>query len=216
MPRWLARLGSVGMALVALVLAHNIVFLVAYGAAYEDALTRTGHDDAWTIAVAVILALAVGLLLAAALRIGRLWAEIRSLGGSASIRRPDPATLIAGFGLLWLRLAAATTAAFVVQENVERWTVGQPLPGLGVLGSSGYTAAPPILLIVTFAVALVGALFASRIEALAARVAAARRRPWARPSHTQRRPIPTVHRLAGSIHGRRSAGRAPPLALAAC
>jgi hypothetical protein len=37
MPRWLARLGSVGVALVSLVLAHNIVFLVAYGAAYEDA-----------------------------------------------------------------------------------------------------------------------------------------------------------------------------------
>ena len=67
MPRWLARLGSVGMALVALVLAHNLVYLVAYGTAYEDALQQTGHDAGWTIAVVVILGLAVGLLLAAAL-----------------------------------------------------------------------------------------------------------------------------------------------------
>ncbi len=204
------------MALVALVLVHNIVYLVAYGAAYEDALQQTGHEAGWTIAVLVILALAVGLLLGAAFRIGRLRAEVRSLGGSTSIRRPDPATVIAGFGVLWLRLAVATAAALLVQENLERGTVGQPLPGLGVLGSSGYPDALPILLVVTFAVALVGALFAARIEALAARVAAARRRAWARPSHARRRPIPLAHRLAGSIHGRLSAGRAPPLALRAC
>jgi hypothetical protein len=214
MPRWLARLGSVGMALVALVLAHNLIYLVAYGAAYEDALQETGHDAGWTLAVVVILGLTMGLTLAAAGRILQLWVEIRSLGGRGAIPRPDPTMLMAGLGVLWLRLAVATTAALLVQENVERWTIGQPLPGLGVLGSAAYPDAMPILLVVTLAAAAVGALFRWRIETLAARVAAARRRGWARPLPTARRTIPLAHPLAGSVHGRRSAGRAPPIAVA--
>lgn len=203
------------MALVALVLAHNLVYLVAYGTAYEDALEHTGHDADWTVAVVAILGLGLGLMLAAAGRILHLWAEVRSIGGRSAVRRPDAATLVAGLGVLWLRLAVATTAALLVQENVERWTIGQPLPGLGVLGSAAYPDALPILLVVTLAVAAVGALFRWRIETLAARLAAARRRAWARPTPSPRRAIPLAHPLAGSIHGRRSAGRAPPIAVAA-
>ncbi|HYC07953.1 MAG TPA: hypothetical protein VEG29_08515 [Candidatus Binatia bacterium] len=213
MPRWLARAGSVGMSLVALVMTHNLVYLAAYGAAYEDVLVRTGHDEDWTIAVGVILALAAGLVLLCGWRVARLWAEARTLRATRSVRRPDPADLLAGLGVTWLRLAAATGAAFLVQENLERASIGQPLPGLGVFGSLAFPNALPILVGVTFAVALVGALFRWRIETLAARIAAARRARWARPAHTPRRSIPLAHRLAGSIHGRLSAGRAPPLLL---
>ena len=199
------------MALVALVLTHNLVYLGAYGAAYEDVLVKTGHDEDWTIAVAVILALAIGLDLLAGWRVVRLWMEARSLRATGTMRRPDPAELLAGLGFTWLRLAAATGAAFLVQENLERTSIGQPLPGLGVFGSLAFPNALPILVAVTFAVALVGALFRWRIETLAARIAAARRDRWARPSHAARRSIPLAHHLAGSIHGRLSAGRAPPL-----
>jgi len=202
------------MALVALVLTHNLVYLAAYGAAYEDVLVRTGHDEDWTMAVAVILALATVLVIVAGWRIATLWVEARSLRGTGTLSPIDPAGLVAAFGVTWLRLGAATGAAFVVQENLERASIGQPLPGLGVLGSIAFPDALPILLAVTFAIALLGTLFRWRIETLAARVAAAHRVRWARPVHAPRRAIPLAHRLAGSIHGRRSAGRAPPLATA--
>jgi hypothetical protein len=84
------------MGLLTLVLAHNVVFVVGYGAAYREALSRTGHGGAWTTAVVVVLALGLGLLLAAALRIAALTRRARALGsvpaglprGSASFPRP--------------------------------------------------------------------------------------------------------------------------------
>ena len=63
MSRWIVRRTAfAGMAAVAFVLAHNLVFLASYGAGYQDALTRTGHDDAWTTAVLAVLGLGVLLL----------------------------------------------------------------------------------------------------------------------------------------------------------
>ena len=52
--------------LVALVLTHDLVFLLGYGAAYRDALVRTGHDDGWRTTVFLVLAMGGVLLLAAA------------------------------------------------------------------------------------------------------------------------------------------------------
>ena len=214
MPRWLARTGFVGMALVALVLTHDLAFLAAYGAAYDQALARTGHGEDWTVAVVCVVVLAGGLVLIAGWRIARLLIELRSLGGTGSVRRLERADLVGWLGGTWLGLAVAVGAAYVVQENLERASIGEPLPGLGVLGSSGSPSVLPILATVTLLVAVVGVLLRWRIESLAARVAAARGIRWARPRSVRRRSLPPAHRLAGSIHGRRSAGRAPPLAVA--
>ncbi|HYC07783.1 MAG TPA: hypothetical protein VEG29_07645 [Candidatus Binatia bacterium] len=211
MPRWLARIGFVGMALVALVLTHDLAFLAAYGTAYDQALVLTGHGQDWTVAVVCVVLLAGGLVVVAGWQIARLLIELRSLGGTASVRRLERADLAGRLGVTWLRLAAAAGAAYVVQENLERASIGEPLPGLGVLGSAGSPYVLPILAAVTLLVAVVGVLFRWRIDSLAARLAAARGISWVRAYRSRRRSLPPAHRLAGSIHGRLSAGRAPPL-----
>src|SRR4029077_7790044 len=48
-------LSFVGMTSVSLVVAHNLVFLLAYGAGFDEALAHTGHDGTWGTAVAVVL-----------------------------------------------------------------------------------------------------------------------------------------------------------------
>src|SRR6266446_6199919 len=102
--RWLAL---AAMALVALVLAHDIVFLLAYGTRYEEELAHAGHGDAWQGAALVVLTLAGGLLAAG------LW-RLRRLGILAKRARPtgsntSPAALrlremVRQLVLDWLRL----------------------------------------------------------------------------------------------------------------
>src|SRR5438128_457305 len=72
MARWTTWLAHIGTALTALVLAHNLAFLATYGPAYRLALARSGHDAAWTAAVAIVLSVALGLLAAATLQLRRL------------------------------------------------------------------------------------------------------------------------------------------------
>ena len=210
MSRWIVRRTAfAGMAAVAFVLAHNLVFLAGYGTAYEDALTRTGHTDAWNNAVLAVLGLGVLLLVSATWRLHRLGLLAR---GSARLAH-EPAG-IGGFagqlGRLWLRLTLVTTVWFVIQENLEHRSAGEPLPGLSVLGSSDYPNALLILAAVALGVAAVGALFRWRRDVLVARIAAARQR-WRRASGpTLRVSLEWVIRLPGSFLGRRLAVRAPP------
>jgi hypothetical protein len=210
MSRWIVRRTAfAGMAAVAFVLAHNLVFLAGYGPAYEDALSRTGHTDAWTTAVLVALGLGGVLLVAATWRLHALGI----LAGASARATWEPARyrrLVDHLAWLWLRLMAVTTIWFVIQENLEHRDIGQPLPGLGVFGSSVYPNALPILATVALGVAIVGALFRWRRDALVARIAAARRR-WRRTDGvTVRTSLEWVNRLSGSLLGRRLAVRAPP------
>ena len=66
------RLEFVAMTLVALVVAHNLVFVLAYGPAYGQALARTGHGDAWQTAVITVLVAGASLLGIALWRLHRL------------------------------------------------------------------------------------------------------------------------------------------------
>lgn len=210
MSRWIVRLTAfAGMAAVAFVLAHNLVFLASYGTAYQDALSRTGHDDAWGTAVLVVLGLGVLLLVSATWRLHALGVLAR---GSALRAYQPPATgELAGYlGRLWLRLTLATTLWFVVQENLEHLRIGEHLPGLSVLASSEYPNALLILAAVALGVAVVGALFRWRRDALVARIAAARQRWHRTHGATVRTSLEWVIRLSGSLLGRRLAVRAPP------
>ena len=93
MSRWIVRRTAfAGMAAVAFVLAHNLVFLASYGAGYQAALRRTGHDDAWTTAVLAVLGLGVLLFVVATWRLHRL-----GLLARGTARRRSPAR-IGGFG----------------------------------------------------------------------------------------------------------------------
>ena len=216
-------LGAVGSALVALVLAHSLVFLIRYGSAYGEALAHNGHDAAWTIAVVSAAVLGAGLAAAALFQLLRLnraasetWPLARTIR-PAQPRRPGrpgrPAASLGRWVHTWLtmsgRLAVVTGALLTVQENLERAGAGLPLPGLGLLLSQDYPLALPIVVGVGLAVGLVVALFRWRRDSLLARL-----RP---PSRSQPRaaavPRPNVlhHRPAESVLGWARGLRAPPI-----
>lgn len=201
---------AVAMCLVALVLAHNLVFLAGYGSAYGDALAQTGHGDAWSAAVATVLAAGAACLLVAVWRLRRLTNLARDLA-PVSADAPSTGSFVRRWlGLAW-RLALVTAFLFVVQENIEHARIGETLPGLGVLGSSEYPDAIPIIALVGLAVAFVGALFGWRFATLLAHIRTARVRHRL-ASTTSPRVIPEVDRRPGTLRGPGVAGRAPPLA----
>jgi hypothetical protein len=203
-------LGFLSMTLVALVVAHNLVFLLAYGSGYEEALAHSGHDGTWGTAVAVVLAAAIGLLGLGAWRLYRLGVIARALGATEGGLRPRPSGFVQRLVGLWVRLATATTLLFVVQENLERQHVGEGLPGLSVLGSAEYPDAALVIAVITLAVAFVVGLFRWRRDVLVARIGAGRER-WHPAARTaQPRGAAWIERRHASIVVHQFSGRAPP------
>jgi hypothetical protein len=211
MATWRRLLAFLAMTLVALVVAHNLVFLLAYGAGYDEALAHSGHDAAWRTAVAVVIAAGFGLLALAIWRLHRLGLIARTVAPTEG--RLDPGASDFGRCLagLWLRLTGATTLLFVVQENLEHQRAGEALPGLAVLGSTAYPDAILVIACVALAIALVGALLHWRRDLLVARIAGALRQARQRPAPVLRRPVADRDRRPGSIIGRGLALRAPPV-----
>jgi hypothetical protein len=200
----------VAMALLALVVAHDLAFVVGHGSAYWQALAQTGHGHEWETAVAIIVLAGLGLFGLAVWRLYRLGLLVRRI----SPRGPAPVRDLPGLwgqvGGLWLRLTGATMVAFAIQENVEHLQVGQPLPGLTVLGSAEYPYAAFVIAGVTLAVAFVGALLRWRRNALIAWIQALTpTHPHPQPS--ARRPSLDRDRRPASFVGRSLAVRAPPL-----
>ena len=209
-----ARLGVV--ALVAFVLAHDLIFLVRYGPSYGAVLARTGHGDQWTATVAVVALLAAGLVVATIVRSVQLVGLARRFG-AAQIDVLDGRLddLIRRIVRAWVVILPVALTVFVLAENIEHAFAGLPLPGLGVLDAGTYSATPVVFLVVTVVVAFVEGLFRWRRDLLVERIRAARAR-WARAHLATHRPdLPYVERHHGSIAGRRMAGRAPPFALPA-
>src|SRR2546428_13621896 len=71
------------LALVAFVLAHNLLFLLRYGSSYSAFLERTGHGSAWASTVLIVAALATGLALASTARLVALSAIAGQLEAGA-------------------------------------------------------------------------------------------------------------------------------------
>jgi hypothetical protein len=203
-------LGFIAMTSVALVVAHNLVFLLAYGPGFDEALAHTGHDGTWATAVAVVLSAAVALLGLGAWRLYRLWVVARSLTMTEGSLRPEPNAFARSVVGLWLSLAGATTVIFVVQENLEHQRAGLGMPGLSVLESAEYPHAAFVIAAIAFAVGFVVGLFRWRRDVFIARIAAARS-PWsrARPTIPIRRPT-WVERRHASIVVHQFSERAPP------
>jgi hypothetical protein len=211
MARRTTQLKWLPLALVTLVLAHELVFLVGYGEAYADALGRTGHDARWTAAVLTVLAMA-GVLAAVGLwRLNRLGVLARALGAPRSAGGLRLASLVRDFLLVWPRLAIAGAILFVVQENLEHLGVGDPLPGFGVLVSRQYPNAGLMIVAVAFGVSLIAALFRWQRARLIARIEILRVR-WRKPATVGASRPAGPDPLPRSILGRRLAVRAPPLA----
>jgi hypothetical protein len=205
-------LGATALQVVALVLAHELVFLARYGSRYNEALVHGGHGESWSAAVTTSLALAIALLALGAFRLARLGLLVRRDAAASS---PEPGAL-GPRPLLraWLRIAARTAALSVVfltiQENVERAAIGQAAPGAGLLLSPEYAGGLWITIAVGLVVGLVAALFEWRRSVLIARLHASRVRPPRATDTEVRRPRAFAPLPVESLQGRRSALRAPP------
>jgi hypothetical protein len=213
MTRRLTRfLGAAALQVVALVLAHELVFLARYGSRYNEALVHGGHGESWSAAVTTSLALAVGLLVLGTFRIVRLGLLVRQREAAVGA---DAGTL-APRSLLraWLRVAPRTAVLSVVllsvQENLERAAIGQAAPGPGLLLSPEYAGGLWITVAVGLAVGLVAALFEWRRSVLLARLRAAGARRPRRTDTVMLRPGVFDRLPVESLQGRRSALRAPP------
>jgi hypothetical protein len=203
-------IGFAATSLVALVIAHSVVFLLAYGSGYDEALAHSGHDGAWGTAVAVVLAASIGLLGLGTWRLHRLGVVARGLAARKRDLRPGSGGFARRLARLWLCLTGSTTVLFVLQENLERLHVGQALPAFGVLGSAEYPYAALVIAAITLAVAFVVVLFRWRRDVLVARITAAGAR-WQEASRTARPRTPAWNELRhASIVVHRVSGRAPP------
>jgi hypothetical protein len=216
--------------LVALVLAHELVFLARYGSRFGEALVHSGHGETWSSAVTTSLILGAGLAIMAIARLAWLGILVRRRhehARSAEPRRtPEPRrtlelrrTLEPRLLLrIWLRTGSRLSALAIIlltaQENIERTAMGAGAPGIGILLSPEYAGGLWITLAVGLAVGLVAALFEWRHRALLARLRASRVRQPRVAQGIARRPGITVALPIESILGRRSALRAPPARVA--
>ena len=208
---------AAALQVVALVLAHELVYLARYGSRYGEALVHSGHGDAWGGAVATSAALAVILGILALGRLGYLALQVQRRGPTV----PTPAgTLdLRLLARIWLRngirIAAVGAVLLTVQENIERASIGETAPGAGILLTPEYAGGLWIAIGVGVAVGLVAALYEWRREVLIARLRAPRPSlPRAASTSTPRSPGITVAPPAESVLGRGFGLRAPPLGAA--
>lgn len=213
----LARfLAAVSLQVVALVLAHELVFLARYGSRYGEALVHGGHGETWSGAVTtsalfagLLGIVAVGRLAYLGLLVSRRGPAASTPGGTLEPRLLAPIWLRTG-----VRLAVVGVLLLTVQENIERATAGAPAPGAGILLTPEYAGGLWITLAVGLAVGLVAALFEWRHRALLALLRARRSSQPRVASVVIRQPGVVVAHPASSLLGRRSALRAPPVVAA--
>jgi hypothetical protein len=209
---------AAALQLVALVLAHELVFLARYGSRFGEALVHSGHGEAWTAAVATSVALAVAIGALGVFRLARL-GLLAHRGGlvrvdRAAARSLAPRSLLSRWLVLGLRMAIFGVVLLTLQENVERWATGQAVPGPGILLSVEYPNALLITIAVAFAVSFVAALFEWRRRVLEARLRAGRAPLPRAIESAPARPGVLVRVPFESVLGRRSALRAPPRVVA--
>ena len=197
------------LSLAALVLGHDLAFLLTFGPDYRTALIRTGHGEAWVAAVVTAAMLSMGLVVLGAARLASLRQQVEPIrpGAGSGLRLRHLLRETAG---LWGLIFISAVVLFVINENLERAVSGQPLPGLGVLIGSSSLPIPALMLSAASAlVAFVAALYRWRRDGLIARMRAhARVRKVGAAPTLPRATLVIDHRA--SIRARRLAGRAPP------
>jgi len=204
------RLRDVVLALGALFVGHDAVYLAQYGSgdAYARAMTAGGHDAYWS-STALVIGAAAGVIFVVALAVlARLQ---RQVGEGEARAAPAGASYLHELGGTWLRLFPTVAVLFAVQENVEHFAIDGDVHGLAVLGG---TTVLPVLAATTLVLAALGALLRWRIRALAARLAAATsRQTYPRPAAAPRpRAWDTISAAIAHrwLLDRHVPGRAPP------
>jgi len=199
---------------VSLVLAHNLVFLVAFGRGAEAALRATGHDEGWASAVRLVLAISTVLGLTTIVRLSHLWRTARRLERDRSLHpQTDWRQLARTVVALWVTLAVVTAGWFLVQENLERLAIGGSLPGIEPLLEGGLAGPVLVIPLISLIVAFIGGLFRWGITALRARIAAAKAAP-VRPKPARVLPPVDADHRRSDVPSRHHRLRAPPAPLA--
>jgi hypothetical protein len=203
------------LAIVALLVAHDAIFLAQYGAGpdFARAMAEGGHDGYW-LPFTVTAILGGGLLLLRALTTIRVLDLRASTLERVELPAPSYASELLG---IWRGLFPLVAVLFAIQENVEHLAEHGHILGLGALAGPEYPLALPVIAMVAFALAALGALIRWRIAGLRARIATASAK---RVPHADVRVAPewrAVH--AAAAHrwtlDRKDAGRAPPRTLPA-
>jgi hypothetical protein len=203
-------LALAALSLAALVLGHDLIFLLTYGIDVGGALQRTGHGMAWLVTVVSAAVVAGSMAALAIRRLISLSMLARDLErGLVRVRRGSSGELGREIVRLWVPILVTSLILFVVNENLERAAIGLPLPGLGIVIGSGHAPAVLIFAAVSLFVAGFAGLYRWRRDLLEARVVAARVR-WADAEPDLRPPLRWADRRHPSIIGRRLAVRAPP------
>jgi hypothetical protein len=224
-----AASSGVLLALIGLVIAHTLEYLRVWGTAgVVGSMTNPVHAYMLPVAGALVVLSAIF-----AFRLARAWralnerldraaAEVRRLwrgraedvpGGAAT--RSSSGTRLAA---IWLPLATAQIALYLVQENVEALARSQPAPGLGAI-SGIHWAAPFVHLYVSLLLAclvrICQILFrrreavVERVEALLRAIVRRRRSRAVVAFRPSSRRVAPLERL-----GRHLWRRPPPLLLA--
>ena len=205
----LDRLILAVLVLASLAVAHELIYLGAHGTgdAYRLAMTETGHDGYWSnfvIGVGVVSTILLGVGITQLRRVARL----ASASGAGTLRvRDESIGHLARLVLpLWGRVATLTAIVFLLQENIETASVGNQMPGLYALAGQHGTALP-LIVAVSFVVALTRALVRWRRDVLIARMR--RTSPPRQTAPEAPRPVESL--LVQSADGvRRNGVRAPP------
>lgn len=203
------------MVLAALVLGHDLTYLVTYGPDYRTALLRTGHGETWTVAVITVSVLSAVLVLLAGFRLATLTLQARAHAAHVRpVPNGRPADLLRELIGLWGLILVAAALLFVLNENVERAVNHLPTIGIAVLaGSAGNLVPLLVLTTVTGVVATVAALYRWRRDTLVAHLRAAGA-TWSRATSARLpRPWPSLRRPI-TVISRSIAGRAPPVGFA--
>jgi hypothetical protein len=200
------RLAFWALAGLALVVAHDAIFLVQVGPGEALVATlRTAGHGYWAVAS---LGVAVVAIVAGAwmwIRVRRLHARARSLGAAT----PADPRFARRVGRSWLRLAAIVAIGFLVQENVEHVIAHGHAPGVGALVGPEYPLAIPVIGLITALAAVLAALVGSRRDALVLAIDAALGHAL-RPARMAFRPPARMPVAIGSVLAGEGAGRAPP------
>ena len=186
-----------GLIALAVLVLHELRYLIGYGGHAGQALADQGHGYLPFASGAVLLLLALG--------VGQLLLALKRALRSATASPAPP------FGLLWLAAISALLAIYCSQELLEGLlTSGHPNGFAALAADRGWSALPlAIALGAVVALALRGAAAAERRVAARARSA----RSWPARVARVRRPRLAPLAPAAPVLARKLAGRAPPAVL---
>jgi hypothetical protein len=158
-----AALGCVLLAFAGLWIGHTLEYLRVWGTAgLVDSMTNPVH--AYMLPLAAVLAVFGALF---GLRLYRAWQALndrldaaaagmrliwRGHSGEVPAARPERTSPVARLAAIWLPLAAAQIALYLIQENVEAIARAQPAPGFGAI-TGVHWAAPFVHLYVSLLLA---------------------------------------------------------------